>query len=196
MNPIYDINRPVHLGRRDFFLEKVNKLLQQCLADKFDGNMLHHIDLTLYFLQAAFEHSMLAANSAHADPLEKSLITLLKHILLHLHSARTIVANEHQSKNKNPHNHFLNHHSSIEQENNVTKSSKDILGDVFKTFGMAEEPFRSLQQKIIGSMNENDRNRYKRAYESLKKFKFTSSFKHHAVTYAQTSCSALEMKYG
>ena len=182
----YNMNRPLHLGRRDVFLERASELFHKCLKEKPDKNRTQNLETTAYYLRSALEHSVFAAKSINTIPMEKSLILFIRMILFYLHSALTIIESESQVKNKkSPLWIFLHQNGNDDTASDFARSGKQLLEDVAHLFHIVEEPCRNLQKSLIENMTEQDRTRYKRTYESLKKHVSSRTHRHHAVTYGR-----------
>lgn len=164
-----NLNRPVHLGRRDVFLEKAMELFPECLPAAPVKKRLGHIDVVLYYVHSALEPATMAVKAEQADPQEEALIVFLRLVYCYLHSARAMMENESQLDNsRSPLWKFLHRDGKLESSMNFTRSSEQLLQDVAHLFRMAEEPFRELQKKVGGVMTPEDRARYQRAYDNLK----------------------------
>ena len=164
-----NLNRPVHLGRRDVFLEKAIKLFPECLKALPVKKRLGHIDEVLHYVQSALEPATMAVKAERADPQEEALIVFLRLVFCYLHSARAMLQNESQLDNsRSPLWKFLHRDGKSKSSINFTLSSKQLLQDVAHLFRMAEESFRDLQKKVIDAMIPEDRDRYQRAYANLK----------------------------
>jgi len=164
-----NLNRPVHLGRRDVFLEKAMELFAECLQVLPVKKRLGHIDVVLYYVQSSLEPAAMAVKAERADPQEEALIVFLRLVYCYLHSARAMMENESQLDNsRSPLWKFLHRDGKTESSMNFTRSSEQLLQDVAHLFRMAEEPFRDLQKKVADAMTHEDRARYQLAYENLK----------------------------
>jgi len=191
----YNMNRPVHLGRRDVFLEQASKIFHRYLKEKLGKNWIQKFEISAYYLQSALEHSVFAAKSTNTIPMEKSLILLIRMILLYLHSALTIIENESQLKNKkSPLWMFLHLNGNDDISSDFARSKEQLLGDVSLLFRMIEEPCRNLQKSLIENMTEQDRARYTRSYENLKTHVSSRTHNHHAVTYGRIFYPTLPTK--
>lgn len=191
----YDLNRPVHMGRRDVFLERASELFRRCLKEKTDNKRLQHIETTVYYLRSALEHAVLAAKSSHASPMEESFVLFIRMVLFYLHSALAIIENETQLENKkSPLWKFLHQSGKDAPTADFARGGEQLLEDVSHLFRMVEEPCSSLQKSLVESMEDQDRTRYDRAYEDLKGHIFSRRHRSHAITYGRTFYPALPTK--
>ncbi len=193
----YDLNRPVHLGRRDAFMEKASEIFHKCLQEVADSKLIQRVDVTLYYLQSAFEHSVLAAKSGQAGPNEESFVLVIRMLVFYLYSVLVVIDNESQLKNKeSPLWQFLHGHGKAHVPRDVGQSSKQLLEDVSRFLRIAESPYSDLRKNVLERMNDHDRAQYAKAYQSLKKHIATRSHQRHTVRHGRTSYPALAMKYG
>jgi len=167
-NPIYDLNRPVHLARCNVFIEKARKLFQECLCKMPPKRRVQCIDATLYYLQAALEHGTLAAKSTVTNQLEDSFLAFIRMLGIGIYSARLLQDIELQlSDDKSPLWQFLHRRGKVKQTIRFARTGQQLLEDAEHLFKVAEEPFEELQETLRESMSDEERGRYKLAHEGL-----------------------------
>jgi len=195
-NKSYDINRPVHLARQDAFLEKATEVFHACLADEPYKQRAQQIDTALYCLQSAVEHGTLTANTKHTSPLEAPFLLFIRMVLFDLYSVRVIMENEHSLKDrKSPLWQFLHRNGKANDIVSFARGGEQLLQDVAHLFDMVEAPFRDIQKTLAEGMNANDRERYQRAYDGLKRHLQTKTHQ-RGFTPDRIFSPTLEMKYG
>ncbi|MDD5677661.1 MAG: hypothetical protein PHW60_06660 [Kiritimatiellae bacterium] len=195
-NKTYDTNRPVHLARRDAFLEKATEVFSACQASMPYKQQSQQIDAALYCLQSAAEHGALAANATHTSPLELPFLLFIRMILFDLYSVRVIMENEHALKDrKSALWQFLHHNGKTNNTISFERGGEQLLEDVAHLFRMAEAPFRDIQKTLTEGMNAGDRERYQRAYDGLKRYLEARS-RQRGFTHGRIFSPTLEMKYG
>ncbi len=168
-NPVYDLNRPVHLARSNAFLEKARALFQECIGKVPQKRRAQLIDASLYYLQSALEHSMLAAKSTKSKPLEESVLAFIRMVMVSIYSARVLLDNELQlGDSKSTLWQFLHRRGKTTQEVNFACSGEQMLADTAHLFKVSREPFKDLQEALLESMTDEDRARYKLAYDGLR----------------------------
>jgi hypothetical protein len=64
----FDINRPIHLARRDAFFERAAELLYQPVAELDATARLEHVSRVLQLLSTAQQHATFATRSAQGPP--------------------------------------------------------------------------------------------------------------------------------
>ncbi|MFH1477753.1 MAG: hypothetical protein ABIH24_09740 [Verrucomicrobiota bacterium] len=191
-----DTNRPVHLARQDAFLEKATQVFRACLTDAPYKQRVQQIDTTLDYLQSAVEHGTLAANTKHTSPLEAPFLLFIRMVLFDLYSVRVIMENEHALKDRqSPLWQFLHHNGKANEVIGFARGGEQLLQDVAHLFGMVEAPFHDIQKTLAAEMNANDRERYLRAYDGLKRHLQTKT-RPQGFTPGRIFSPTLEMKYG
>ena len=195
-NKSYDTNCPVHLARRDAFLEKATEVFRACLTSTPHKQQAQQIDITLYCLQSAVEHGTLAANATHTSPLEAPFLLFIRMVLFDLYSVRVIMKNEHTLKDrKSTLWQFLHRNGKTNDIVSFNRGGEQLLQDVAHLFGMVKAPFRDIQKTLTEGMDANDRERYQRAYNGLKRH-LKAKTRRRIFTPGQIFSPTLEMKYG
>lgn len=167
-NPVYDLNRPVHLARSNAFIEKARKLFQECTGKIPPKRRVQLIEGSLYYLLSALEHSTLAAKSTQTNPLEESLTAFIRMMIVCIYSARLLLDNELQlGDSKSPLWQFLHRRGKATQTVKFARSGEQLLDDAAHLFKLSREPVEDLQQTLLDDMNDETRKRYKLAYEGL-----------------------------
>lgn len=167
-NPIYDINRPVHLARSNAFLEKARRQFQECVGKSPQQHCVQSIDSCLFYLHSALEHASLAAKSTKTNPLEEPFVAFLSMMVTCLYSARLLLESEFQLADHKSHLwQFLHQRGKKQETVKFARSGEQLLEDVAHLFKVAQEPFADLWQSLLESMDDSERARYKLAYENL-----------------------------
>ena len=191
-----DLNRPIHLGRRDAFMERAAEMFRKCLQESSAAKRAQHADATLYYLHSAFEHSVLASKSGKALPDEESMILVLRTLMFYLHAVIAVMENESQFRNRESRLwRFLMAHVKEHAAEDMTLGGAQLLRDVAHFFDLVEAPYLRLRQDILKSMSAQDKSRYENARQTLKKHIGTRNHQRHAVRHGRTSCPALLAKY-
>jgi len=168
-NPIYDLNRPVHLARSRAFIEKARKLFEECTGKTPPKRRVQLIEGCLYYLQSALEHSMLAAKSTQTNPLEDSFAAFIRMMMICIYSAHLLLDNELQlGDSKSPLWQFLHRRGKTTQTVKFARSGEQLLDDAAHLFKLSQEPVEDLRQTLLEDMTDEGRARYKLAYEGLR----------------------------
>lgn len=194
-NPVYDLNRPVHLARSNAFIEKASKLFQECIGKMPQKRRVQLIDGSLYYLQSALEHSTLAAKSTQAHPLEESFLAFIRMVMVCIYSARLLLDNEIQLGDiKSPFWQLLHRRGKATQAVKFARSGEQLLEDAAHLFRVSREPFEDLQQAFLENMTDGERARYKLAYDELRAHLTHSRQIPRAERFFQIFLQAPEMK--
>lgn len=200
-NENYNLNRVVHLARRDAFLEKAFEVLRGPLAELPYRQRAQQIDLTLYYLQSAVEHGLLAAKVTPAEaapaakPTETSFLLFLRLVLSNLYAARVIMENVHALKDHKGHlAQFLQPNAKTNPLAGLEHEGEQLLQGTEQLLGLAEAPFGALRKTMAASLNTSDRQRYQKAYDGLKHHLETKS-KQRAFIAGRIFSPIPEMKY-
>lgn len=192
----YSLNRPINLARRDLYVERARELFHLCLKDPPGKKRIQRIHTTLYYLQSAMEHARLAVKASATGLREESFILFLQLVSCYLHSTRVLIENE--AELANPKSHlwqFLHREGKAETTPGFARSSEQLLQDVEHLFAIADEPFRNLRDTLLAQMNVAERERYQRAYDSLRKHLDARGHHQHAVIGGRIVYPILEMMY-
>lgn len=167
-NPVYDLNRPVHLARSHAFIEKACRLFQECTGKIPPKRRAQLIESSLYYLQSALEHATLAAKSTQTNPLEKSFAAFIRTMIVCIYSARLLLDNELQlGDSKSPLWQFLHRRGKTTQTVKFARSGEQLLDDAAHLCKLSVEPVEDLQQALLEDMTDEERVRYKLASERL-----------------------------
>ncbi|MBI2441377.1 MAG: hypothetical protein HYV35_08410 [Lentisphaerae bacterium] len=168
-NSSQDLNRPVHLGRRDAFLEKAFEIVRACSAELPYKQRAQHVDIMLYCLHSAIEHGSLATNATPGAEQEVPFLLFIRLVLANLRLVRVIMESEHALKDQtHPLGQFLHRHIKANHAAGMACESGLLLHDAAKLLSLTEAPFRDIQKALTEGLNANDRKRYQRAYDGLK----------------------------
>lgn len=191
---IYTVNRPVHLARRDAFLEKAMEIFRLCRSERTHRNRIRKIDETLYYLNSAVEHSTMAASANTHSSMEQPFLLFIRTILYNLYSVRVIIENEYALQDrKSPLWQFLHRNGKAAGAVKFARSGDQLLADVAHLLGMTEAPFRDIRKLAADEFSEEDRARYQLAYKGLQRY---LAGRRGRATTGQTFSPTLEMKYG
>lgn len=168
-NPVYDLNRPVHLARCGTFIEKSRELFEECIGKTPPKRRLQCIDATLYYLHSALEHATLAAKSTRTNPLEDSFLAFIRMLASGIYSARFLLDIELQlADDKSPLWQFLHRRGKVKQTVRFARTGQQLLEDAEHLFQVSGEPFEELHQTLLESMSAEERARYQLAREGLR----------------------------
>lgn len=192
----HDSNRAVHLGRRDAFMDKASQVFRRCLNESSRNRRAQLTQATLYYLQAALDHSSMAAKSDGSIREEGALVLVIRTLVYYLHSAMVIMENETKIRNKESALwQFLHGHGESHAAADLARSSKQLLEDASRFFRICEAPYARLKRTIMENMNEREIVRYNKALDSLRKHIALKTHQRHVTSYGRTSCQVPVAKY-
>ncbi|NCC51865.1 MAG: hypothetical protein EOM20_11690 [Spartobacteria bacterium] len=167
----FNLNRPVHLARRDIFFEMAVELLCAPFHEMSTTNALHHIENVLAYLQTATRHGTFAARSPLCSERERDFIHFLHLISQNVQSLHAMMLNQsHLGKEESFLCQFLNtnHEESALPAMAYGRRAEDILQGLWHVLHLALAPYRTLQLENMENLNEGERSRYERASASTR----------------------------
>lgn len=167
----FNLNRPVHMARRDAFFERAMDLLN-APTDALDAeSRLAHMGRVLKLLEAAEHHGTFAVKSPSATEAERDFLHFIGLIRHNVQSAQAMI--QHQS-------HFEREEGFLCQFLNAApdecvlpamhyrRRADDIFQGLWHLLRLAHGPYRALQQTACASLDEGERERYERAGRSAR----------------------------
>lgn len=192
----YDLNRSIHIGRRDAFFDKTSEIFQKSLKEAPEPRRLHQIESALYYLQAVLEHSGLAVKSVKSLPEEEAFLLIIRPLVFYLRSILAVSENELQLKNKESSlNRFLYGPRKRRPAKDDIFSSMRLLEDIAQFFKTIEPSYSRLKKDILANMNDSEKTRYHNAYQNISEHISTRRHQRHAVRYVRTYDPVLLEKY-
>ncbi len=193
----YTLNRPVHLARRDVFLEQAADLFRASGKDRSFSSRLRRLDTTLYCLQAAVDHGALACQAESVHPHENSFLLFLRMVLYDLYAVRVIVETEGQLKDPDsPLRQLLHRPDKAKETVAFARTGEQVLQDIAHLFAMADEPFRDIRAAGLQALPPADQDRYRKASDGLRQHLAAHPPHPRRVTPGRIFSPTLEMKYG
>ena len=189
------MNRPVHLARSNAFIEKARNLFQDGMGKAPQKRRIQLIESSLYYLQSALEHASLAAKSTKTRPGEESFMVFIRMVMICIYSARILLDNEIQlADSKSPLWQFLHRCDKTTQTVKFARSGEQLLEDAGHLFKLSREPAEDLRQTLLENMNDEERARYRLAYEGLNAYLARSRPVPRAERFFRIFSQAPEMK--
>ncbi|HSR87339.1 MAG TPA: hypothetical protein VLL07_00165 [Pontiella sp.] len=177
MNPIdhFELNRPVHLARRDISFEKAVEMISS-QQSAFGGAMnIETYEEILFLLRTARQHARFAIRNAgrnsHDEQFSLFVNLLAGNVkaVLSMINLKGMVENAQESSFS-----FLgvNEASAGLQAEEYQRRASDIVRSMQNTLRLAEEPFEELKMENRASFSEEETLRYEKArghFEQLEK---------------------------
>lgn len=167
----FDINRPVHLARRDVFFERAAELLYTPFQRLPTAQRIQHIETVLSLLKTSEQHAFFAIQASRALPREHDMLRFLRLIHDSVQSAHAMMQHQLHLEGEES---FLCQFLSATPEQCVLpamhyqRRAEDILQGLWNVLQLAHTAYRQLQQANQDQFLPEERNRYRLAYESFR----------------------------
>ena len=167
----FDINRPIHLARRDVFFERAAELLYMPVAELDAPARLEHVSRVLQLLNTAQQHAAFATRSAQATEPEQDFLHFLRLVAGNLRSVHSMTQHQdHLEGEKGFLCRFLN--AAPEEcalpAMHYRRRADDILQGIWHLLRLAHQPYRELQQANQRALTEAEKVRYRKGYQSFR----------------------------
>jgi hypothetical protein len=167
----FDINRPIHLARRDVFFERAVELLYTPLQNLSTAERIAHAEIVISLLKTAESHAFFGIQSSGTIAQETDFLRFLKLISDNVQSAHSMLQHQLHLEAEES---FLCQFLSATPEQCVLpamhyqRRAEDILQGLWNILQLAHTAYRNLQQVNIERMTEEERARYRKAYDSFR----------------------------
>lgn len=169
--PHFDINRPIHLARRDAFFERAAELLYMPVGELDAPARLDHLSRVLQLLKTAQQHAFFATRSAQAANPEQDFLHFLRLVSGNLQSVHSMTQHQdHLEGEKGFLCRFLNAppEECALPAMHYRRRADDILQGIWHLLRLAHKPYRELQQANVQGLTAEEKERYRRAYQSFR----------------------------
>ncbi len=170
MNPInhFELNRPVHLARRDVYFEKAVELLCD-LRQSPDGSLATEVyEQILFMLRTARDHAAFAIRGAGMSGHDKQFRLFINLLVGNVKSVLSMISLKGMIENSQGSSYsFLgvNQASAALQAEEYQRRANDIVRSMQNTVKLAQEPFENLKAENRETATDEENLRYKRARE-------------------------------
>lgn len=167
----FDINRPIHLARRDVFFERAVELLYTPLQNLTTAERIIHAEVIISLLKTAESHAFFAIQSSGTVAQETDFLRFLKLISDNVQSAHAMMQHQLHLEAEES---FLCQFLSATPEQCVLpamhyqRRAEDILQGLWNILQLAHTAYRNLQQTNLDSLTEEEKGRYRKAYDSFR----------------------------
>jgi hypothetical protein len=167
----FDINRPIHLARRDVFFERAVELLYVPLQNLSTADRIKSSDVILSMLKTAETHAFFAIQSSSTVAQESDFLRFLRLISDNVKSAHAMMQHQlHLEAEESFLCQFLN--ATPEQcvlpAMHYQRRAEDILQGLWNVLQLAHTAYRTLQTSNLQKLTEDERARYRKAYDSFR----------------------------
>lgn len=166
----FNLNRPIHLARRDAHFERAVELLYMPITQLDTELRLQHVAKVLALLQTAHHHASLAAKSVEVTQQEHDFLRFLNLISHNVQSAQSMM--QHQTDLDGEEGFLCQFLSATPEECalpalHYRRRADDILQGIWHLLRLAHRPYRELQQSNTRDLSSAELSRYRRAYDSF-----------------------------
>lgn len=166
------MNRPVHIGRRDALVERAVALLSVPTETLDLAGRIAHTERIIALIERALRESALADRAGEAPAMEHDFVHFLQLILENVRSAAAFLKSTAQIESREQ--TFLQQYLNVAREEvelaamNYRRLSADVFGVLWQMLRLLPIPYRALQETARETFGEDDVERYRLAYESLR----------------------------
>ncbi len=170
---VRDFNRPVHLARRDAYVERAVELVYMPLQKVNTQQRLQQVDFITRLIEGARKHAILAMRANRVTEEERAFERFLTLIHENARSIHALMLN--QSHLESEGRAFMGLLLDEEEEEallsafHCRRSAEDMLMGLAQILRLAHGPYRTLQRRNVDSLEngEGDRERYRQAHRSF-----------------------------
>ncbi len=165
----FNLNRPVHMARRDSFFERAMDLLNVPTQQMDTDERLAHITRVLALLKTSEHHGNFAAKSPQTTPPEKDFLHFLQLISHNVQSAQAMI--QHQSYFEGEEgflSQFLNARpeESAMPATHYRRRADDIIQGLWHLLQLSHQAYRNLRDAALSTLDASEADRYRRAFAS------------------------------
>ncbi len=166
----FNLNRPIHLARRDVFFERAVELLNMPLQELDIHLRIQHAEVVLSLLKTSESHAFFATRS-NAPAQEHDFLRFLKLIADNVQSIHAMMQQQSHLEGEEG---FLCQFLGATAEQcalpamHYQRRAEDILQGLWHVLQLAHAPYRALQKTNFEGMKDDERIRYKKAYDSFR----------------------------
>lgn len=167
----FDINRPVHLARRDIFFERAVELLYAPTRNLDTVLRLQHVEHVLSLLQTADQHAFFGLRSSKATTDEENFLHFLKLVTDNVRSVHAMMGHQLQLESGGG---FMGEFLGVGSEESVLpalhyqRRAEDIMQGLWHVLRLAQIPYRSLSDGNQAGFSDEEKSRYEKAAESFR----------------------------
>ncbi|TAN35974.1 MAG: hypothetical protein EPN23_09730 [Verrucomicrobia bacterium] len=162
-----NVNRPVHLARRDAYYEYAVELLNRPMHGMDLRERIRHAERAAALFKTASQHARFASRSPQAGPNERDFLRFLQLIIDQVES---LLAMNQQQTHFVLEECFLGRFLQAQPEQlqllpgHYQRRAEDIQDGLCHLLQLAYPPHHELYEANLQSLNESERVRYSQAY--------------------------------
>lgn len=168
MNPInhFELNRPVHLARRDVYFEKAAELISARSHGHGEGLRIEDYEEILFMLRTARQHARFSIRDAGKNGHDEQLSLFINLLAGNVKAVLSMINLKGMvEKSQGSSFSFLgvNEASAGLQAEEYQRRAYDIVRSIQNTLKLAEEPFEKLKEENRASASDEENQRYQKA---------------------------------
>ena len=168
MNPInhFELNRPVHLARRDISFEKAIDLISSQQPAFGEGPDVEHYEEVLFLLRTARQHARFAIRNAGRNSHDEQFSLFINLLAGNVKAVLSMINLKGMvERTRGSSFSFLgvNEASAGLQAEEYQHRANDIVRSMQNTLRLAEEPFEKLKTENQASFSKEETLRYEKA---------------------------------
>ena len=164
------LNRSIHLARRDAFFERGVELLYLPMQEMDTDTRMAHLRRVGDVLETARKHAFFASRSPKVFAREPDFLHFLELIHDNVQSMHSMM--EHQAHLEAAES-FLCQFLNTTQEQcqlpamHYRRRAEDLMSGLWQLLRLAHSPYRALQKEFMETADDQEKERYKRAFASF-----------------------------
>lgn len=167
----FNLNRPIHLARRDACFERAVELLYMPMQEMGTNERLDHVERVLSLLKTAQYHAFFTTKSPRSTPQEHDLLHFMQLISHNVQSAHSMM--QHQAHLEGEEGFLCQFLDARPDEcilpaMHYRRRADDIFHGLWHLLRLGHKPYRNLQQSNVHSLTPAENERYRRAYRSFR----------------------------
>lgn len=167
----FNLNRPIHLARRDAYFERAVELLYMPMQEMDTNERLAHVERVISLLKTAQFHAFFTTKSPRATQHEHDLLHFMQLISHNVQSAHSMM--QHQSHLEGEEGFLCQFLDARPDEcvlpaMHYRRRADDIFHGLWHLLRLGHKPYHSLQQSNVNSLTPAEQERYRKAYQSFR----------------------------
>lgn len=166
----FNLNRPIHLARRDAYFERAVELLYEPMQDMDTATRLKHVEDIISLLKTALFHAFFTTKSPRATRGEHDLLHFMQLISHNVQSAHSMMQQQTHLEGEEG---FLCQFLDARPDECVLpamhyrRRADDIFHGLWHLLRLGHKPCHNLRQASIQSLNNDEQERYGKAQQSF-----------------------------
>ncbi len=167
----FNLNRPIHLARRDAYFERAVELLYMPMQEMDTEQRILHVEKVISLLKTAQFHAFFTTKSPRTTQHEHDLLHFMQLISHNVQSAHSMM--QHQSHLEGEEGFLCQFLDARPDEcvlpaMHYRRRADDIFHGLWHLLRLGHKPFRTLQQANIQGLAPAEQERYRKAYKSFR----------------------------